>query len=400
MRSSSTARGRGETERKVAVKKVIKGGKVVTPLEVFEQAEVLIEDGRIVAVGPGAAAGEKAEVVDATGMIVAPGYIDVHVHGSAGHDAMDGTVEAIAGMAKFFATRGVTGFCPTTLTASREAIMAAVRAAYECQQDPPEGARVLGVHLEGPYIDRSKKGAQPEQYVRPASAEEYREFFSLGNIRAITLAPEVEENRELIGFARSRGAAAVVGHSSASYEQLAEAVKLGLNHATHTFNQMEGLHHRKPGTVGGVLMLDEIFAEFIADGVHLHPAIVNLIVRVKGPARAVAITDAIRGAGMPDGEYDLGGQKIVVKEGAVRLADGTLAGSCLTMDQAVRNIAAFTGRPLAECLQMATLTPARSIGVADRKGSLEPGKDADVVLLSPDLQVKATMVMGDIVYRA
>ncbi len=383
------------------MKKVIKNGKVVTPLEVFEQAEVLIEDGKIAAVGPGVSAGEQCEVIDASGLIVAPGYIDVHVHGSAGHDTMDGTVEAIAGMAKFFVTRGVTSFCPTTLTASAEAIMASVKAVHEYQQNPsPDAARPLGVHLEGPYIEKSKKGAQPEQYVRTAKAGDYKDFFSLGNIKAITLAPEIEENKEVIAYARSRGAAAVVGHSDASYEEVAEAVKLGLNHATHTFNQMGPLHHRKPGTVGGVLLHDEIYAEFISDGVHLHPATVDLIVRLKGPDRAVAITDAISGAGMPDGEYELGGQKIVVKEGAVRLADGTLAGSCLTMDRAVRNIAKFTGRPVSQCIQMATLTPARSIGVSDRKGSLEAGKDADVVLLSPELEVKATMVMGEVVYRA
>jgi N-acetylglucosamine-6-phosphate deacetylase len=181
---------------------------------------------------------------------------------------------------------------------------------------------------------------------------------------------------------------------------MGEAVKLGINHATHTFNQMEGIHHRKPGTAGAVLLLDDIYAEFIADGVHLHPATVKMIVRLKGPDKALLITDAIRGAGMPDGDYELGGQKIVVREGAVRLADGTLAGSTLTMDQGVRNIRDFTGRPLNECIQMATLNPARSIGVADRKGSLEPGKDADVVILTPDLKVATTMVGGKVVHRA
>ena len=313
---------------------------------------------------------------------------------------MDGTTEAIESMAKFFASRGVSSFCPTTLTMGAEAIMTSVRTIHECQQRGAEGAEPLGVHLEGPYIDAGKKGAQPEEHVRAASAGDYKEFFSLGNIRLITLAPEIEENRELISFARSRGAAVVVGHSSASYEQLEELVGIGVNHATHTFNQMEGLHHRKPGTVGGVLLLDPIYAEFIADGVHLHPAICNLIVKLKTPAKALLITDAISGAGMPDGEYELGGQKVVVSEGAVRLADGTLAGSCLTMDRAVRNIVEFTGRPLPECLQMATLTPARSIGVADRKGSLEPGKDADVVILTPDLEVVSTMVRGTVVYSA
>jgi len=377
----------------------IRGGKVVTPLEVFAEADVLIEGDKIVAVGPGVGSAEVGETIDARGHIVAPGYIDVHVHGSAGHDAMDGTREAIEGMARFFATRGVTSFCPTTLTQAPEAIMASVRAIHECQQRPIEGAaQPLGVHLEGPCIEVGKKGAQPEQHVRTAAALDYEKIFSLGNIRLITLAPEIEENKPLIGFARRHGAAAVVGHSAATYEDMEEAVRLGVNHATHTFNQMEGIHHRKPGTAGAVLLLDEIYAEFIADGIHLHPAIVNLIVRLKGPDRALLITDAIRGAGMPDGEYELGGQKIVVKEGAVRLADGTLAGSALTMDAAVRNVGRFSGAPLQQCLQMATLTPARSIGVANRKGSLEPGKDADVVILTPDLTVAKTMVMGKVVY--
>ena len=173
-----------------------------------------------------------------------------------------------------------------------------------------------------------------------------------------------------------------------------------MNQSTHTFNQMEGIHHRKPGTVGAALMLDDVYAQFIADGIHLHPAIVSMIVRLKGPEHAVLVTDAIRGAGMPNGGYELGGQLIVVKDGAVRLADGTLAGSTLAMDLGVRNIASFTGRPLRECIRMATLTPARSIGVSNRKGSLEPGKDADIVLLTSGLKVAATMVMGKLAYEA
>ena len=378
----------------------IRGGRVITPLEVFEQADVLIEGGRILAVGPGLAAAAAGERIEAEGHIVAPGLVDIHVHGSAGHDTMDATREAIEGMARYFASRGVTAFCPTTMTVPAEEIMASVRAVHECQRRPVEGAQPLGVHLEGPYIDAAKKGAQPPQHVRTAGDLDYRGFFSLGNIRLVSLAPEFEENRELITFARARGVAVAVGHSSASYEQVVEAVKLGVSQSTHTFNQMEGIHHRKPGTVGAALMLDEIYAQFIADGVHLHPAIVKMIVHLKGPDRAVLITDAIRGAGMPDGEYELGGQPITVKEGAVRLADGALAGSCLTMDQGVRNIAAFTGRPLAECLRMATLTPARAIGVAHRKGSIEPGKDADIVILTPDLEVAATVAMGRVVYRA
>ncbi len=379
----------------------IRGGQVVTPLEAFQQADVLIEEGRIVAVGPGAASAETCETIDAAGRIVAPGFVDVHIHGSAGHDTMDATREAIEGIARFIAAHGVTSFCPTTLTQPIADIMRSVRAVYECMESGIEsGAQPLGVHLEGPCVDAKMKGAQPEQHITSGSAIAYQQLFELGNIRLITLAPEIAENRELIAFARSQGAIVVVGHSSASYEDLVEAVKLGVNHATHTFNQMQGLHHRAPGTVGGVLLLDEIYAEFIADGVHLHPATVDMIVRLKGPDKALAITDAISGAGMPDGEYELGGQPIVVKEGAVRLASGALAGSALTLDVAVGNIVKFTRASVREAIQMATLTPARSIGVSSRKGSLEPGKDADVVMLTPDLKVAMTIVGGKVVYRA
>ncbi len=380
---------------------LIKGGRVITPLEVLEKADVIIEDHRIFAVGRGLSNAQADETIDASGRLVAPGYVDVHIHGSAGHDTMDGTVEAIEGIARFLASRGVTSFCPTTLTQPTEAIMRSVRAVYDCMENGIEGgAQPLGVHLEGPCLDVKKKGAQPEQHIRTAAAINYQQLFSLGNIKLITLAPEIAENNDLIAFARANGATVVVGHSSASYEDLVAAVELGVNHATHTFNQMEGLHHRKPGTVGGVLLLDQIYAEFIADGVHLHPAIVDMIVRLKGSDKAVAITDAISGAGMPDGDYELGGQKIVVKDGAVRLADGTLAGSALTLDRGVQNILKFTRATLAEAIQMATLTPARSIGVSDRKGSLEPGKDADLVLLDQNLNVTSTIVMGKVVYRA
>jgi N-acetylglucosamine-6-phosphate deacetylase len=377
----------------------ITNGRVITPLEVFEQADVVIESDKIIGVGPGLAGAGADQTIDAAGCIVAPGFIDIHVHGSAGHDTMDGTRKAIEGMAQFFAAHGVTAFCPTTMTVAAEDIMTSVKAVHEAMIDPVNGAQPLGVHLEGPYIDAAKKGAQPAQFVRTATALDYRQFFSLGDVRLVSLAVEIPENKELISFARSRGAAVAVGHSSATYEQVAEAVKLGVNQSTHTFNQMEGLHHRKPGTVGAALLLREIYAQFIADGIHLHPAVVDMIVRLKGPERAVVITDAISGAGMPDGEYVLGGQKVVLKDGAVRLPDGTLAGSSLTVDAGVRNVHKFTGRCLRECIQMATFTPARSIGVASRKGSLEPGKDADIVLLTPDLQVKMTMVMGKVAYQ-
>jgi len=388
---------------------IIIGGRVVTPFEVLEPGTVIVEGGRIVAVEEGTYQDSDEEsypepgeerIIHAEGLIVAPGLIDIHVHGGVGHDTMDATPEAIAEMTRFFARHGVTAFLPTTMTASREEILAAIRNVARCMGERSGGAEILGIHMEGPYVSHEKRGAQSPIHIRPADPEEYRAFFRAGPVRLITLAPEFEENRALIPFAIEHGAAVAIGHSVASYEQVLEAVSLGLNHATHTFNGMGGLHHRQPGTVGAVLSCDEIYAQVIVDFIHVHPAVVRLLVRAKGPERTVLITDAMRAAGMPDGTYDLGGQEVTVKGGEARLATGGLAGSTLTMDQAVRNIMEATGLSLPEALKMASSTPACSIGIAERKGSLERGKDADIILLDEEHQVVMTIVRGEVVCGA
>ena len=388
---------------------VITGGRVVTPFRVLEPGMVTIREGKIIAVEKGARQiGDEEQcselvegkVINAEGLTVAPGLIDIHVHGGVGHDTMDATSEAIGAMARFFACHGVTSFLPTTMTAGREETLAAIENVARCMEKGGDGAEILGVHLEGPYLSQEKKGAQPPSYIRPADPEEYRAFFQAGPVRLITVAPEIQRNRELILFAVEHGAAVAVGHSAATYEEVLEAVSLGLSQATHTFNGMGGLHHRRPGTVGAVLSCDDIYAQVIVDFLHIHPAVVKLLVRAKGPERTVLITDAIRAAGMPDGTYDLGGQEVTVKGGEARLSTGTLAGSTLTMDRAVRNVMEAAELSLPETLRMATVTPADSIGIADRKGSLERGKDADIILLDEELQVVLTMVGGEVVYRA
>jgi len=378
---------------------IIANGRVVTPWRVLEKGAVVIEGGKIVEVKEGFEPTE-ATIIDAAGRTIAPGFVDIHVHGGAGHDTMDATPQAIQGMAEFFASHGVTGFLPTTVTAPKEAILAAIENAALCQREPTGGAQVLGVHVEGPYISPSMPGAQPVQYIRPADPDEYREFFAWGNIRLITLAPEIPENRELIAYAVEHGATVAVGHSAASYDEVLAAVRLGLSHSIHTFNGMGGLHHREPGTVGAVLTCDEITAEVIADNIHIHPAVIKLLVRAKGVERTVLMTDAIRAAGMPDGTYELGGQRVTVKEGVARIATGSLAGSTLTMDRAVRNAMTAADLPLAEALRMASHNPARVIGMEGEKGSLEPGKDADIILLDDELRVVLTMVGGQVVYQA
>jgi len=380
---------------------LIKGGTILTPHEVVESGCVLVEKGKILAVGPEAALRpmEGAQVIDAQGMIVTPGFIDIHVHGGMGHDTMDGTPEALEGMARFFVCHGVTSFLPTTITGPRDKILAAIES-VDRWSGAEDGAEALGVHLEGPYISVEKKGAQPAQYIRPAEPTEYELFFKKDRIKLLALAPEVPENKDLIAYALQKGATVAVGHSAATYEEVMESASLGLSHAVHTFNGMGGLHHREPGTVGAVLTCDLITAEVIADNIHVHPAMVRLLVRTKRVEMVVLVTDGIRAGGMPDGLYDLGGQEIMVHDGVARTREGSLAGSTLTMDRAVRNVIEAANIPLPQALQMATYNPARAIGVDDRKGSLSPGKDADILLLDDSLTVALTMVKGQIAYQA
>ncbi|MCC7355244.1 MAG: N-acetylglucosamine-6-phosphate deacetylase [Anaerolineae bacterium] len=380
---------------------LITNGTIITPARLWEGGAILVEGGRIASIGRRDDFGTlpDAEIMDATGHWVAPGYVDVHVHGAVGRDMMEGTAEAISTAATFFARHGTTAFLPTSITDSPEAIGRFLGAVVEAQRRGTGGAQVLGAHVEGPYINPKMSGAQPTEFIRPADRQEYERWFASGVVRLITLAPEIPENRALIPYALQHGAVVSIGHSAATYQETMAAVGLGVNHATHTFNAMSGLHHRDPGTVGAVLYADKVYAELIADTVHVHPAAMAILVRAKGSGRTVLVTDAMAAAGLGDGDYPLGAHVTYVRNSIARVANGSLAGSLLTMDQAVKNIVRETGSTLAQAVERASLTPARSIDVADCKGSLEPGKDADVLLLDKDLNVTLTMVRGEIVYR-
>ncbi len=384
---------------------VIYNGQLVTPTGVIDRGYVAAEGERIVALGEGTPPEdlrrEDTAYIDAQGWRVGPGFIDVHVHGADGHDTMDATPEALRSMAAFKARHGVTAFLPTTMTDTLEAIQAALANIGACQDmaDGGEGAEILGAHVEGPYFNTAQKGAQPGDYIRRADAREYERWFDLCTIGIISLAPEFPENQPLIAYARQRGAAVSVGHSNATYEQVVEAVALGANHITHTYNGMSGLHHRTPGVALAALTLPEPYVEIICDLHHVHPAMIALLVQLKGPERVCLITDAIRATGLPDGVYRLGKQTAIVKDGLPRTSEGNLAGSSLTMDAALRNVIKATGAPFADAWRMASLTPAESIGVEARKGSLAVGKDADIVALDGSLQVALTMVKGRVAYR-
>jgi len=330
---------------------------------------------------------------------VVPGFIDVHVHGGVGYDTMDAAPEAIAHMGRFFAAHGVTGYLPTTMTASADAIAAAIDNVMACDQ-PADGARHLGLHLEGPYLNLDYRGAQHPGHFRPPQPDEYARWFATEHIRLVTAAPELDGAEPFVRAGLARGVEFAIGHSGASYQQVVEAANWGMRQTTHAFNGMLGLHHREPGTLGGVLADERIYCQIIVDGVHVHPAMVKLLVRAKGPGRTILITDAMRAAGLSDGEYDLGGQAVSVRDGVARIANGSLAGSTLTLDAALHNVIAFAGLSLAEALPMATTVPAEALNLAGRKGTLAPGADADVALLNPDLTVSATIVAGRVVYRS
>jgi N-acetylglucosamine-6-phosphate deacetylase len=377
---------------------LIVGGTLLTPTQSLPEHTLVIEDGAILGIEPGRPApGPQDQVIEAGGLWVAPGLIDVHVHGALGHDPMQATHSAIHGMARFFAQHGVTSYLPTTLAATQAQTLAAVRSLADCPQ-PDDGAQHLGVHVEGPYLNPDHRGAQPVEQLRDPDPAEYSAWLETGAVRLVTIAPERPGALDFIDRAVNQGVEFAIGHSGASYEQVVAAAEHGLRQATHTFNGMLGLNHRTPGTVGGVLSDDRIYAQVIADGVHLHPAVVKLVVRAKGVGRTILITDAISPTGLPDGDYQLTGLKITLKQGVSRTPAGGLAGSTLTMDAGVRNLMRFAGVSLNEALAMGSAVPAEAMGWTGRKGTLEPGADADLILLDAELNVHTTMVAGQVVH--
>ncbi|GHO85084.1 N-acetylglucosamine-6-phosphate deacetylase [Dictyobacter formicarum] len=378
-------------------------GRIVSGERLIDEHMMLIENDRIVEIRSDQTPPTGATVLDVQGHIIAPGFIDIHVHGGGGYDTMDATPEALQGIATFVASHGVTSFLPTTIASSQQQVQAAVEnvASYQQRHRDVDGAHILGMHLEGPYLNTAYPGAQPPHHIRPADPGEYERLFVQGNISLISLAPEISVNLELVKYAVAHGARVAVGHSAAQYEEVMEAVACGVTQACHIFNGMRGLHHREPGTVGAVLSCDEIYAQVIADLIHVHPAVLKILIRAKGVARTILITDAMRAAGLPDGHYDLGGQEVTVCDGAVHLVHGdSLAGSVLTMDQAVLNVMQTTQLSLPQAVSMATSVPAESLGLGHEIGTLAPGYLADLVVFDAQVHVLATIVHGTLTYRS
>ena len=345
--------------------------------------------------------GCSPEVIDAKDKYIVPGYIDIHVHGGGGSDVMDGEYEAIKQVAATHSRFGTTAFLPTTMTMSKDKIMNSLKSIHEALSKGTGAAEILGVHLEGPYINPEKKGAQKEEDIKEVSPEEFLEFNQAAGhlIRLVTMAPEMPGAIDFIHWLRQQTIIVSVGHSYASYRQMQEAIHAGLSHVTHIFNAMRELHHREPGVVGSALSDPGLTAEVIADGVHIHPIILKMIYQMKGTKKLVLVTDAMRATGLKEGTYDLGGQEVIVSQGQAKLKDGTLAGSVLTMNKAVYNMVTQAGISLLEAVQMATYNPAKCLGIEDKKGSLEPGKDADIVILNKNFEVELTMISGQVIFR-
>jgi N-acetylglucosamine-6-phosphate deacetylase len=375
---------------------------VGTPAPVAGLGWLATSGGTISALGTGSpddAQRAGRTVVELRGRTLMPGFIDVHVHGAVGYETMDGDVEGLLAMARFFASRGVTSFLPSTWTASREATIAALRAVTEARS-ASGGARIVGAHMEGPYLSAARCGAQDPHEIRPVDRDEAAAFLDTGAVRLITVAPEAEGADDLLEECLRRGVTFSVGHSDATYEQVAAALAKGARHMTHTYNAMSPLHHRAPGAVGAALALAGFNAEVIADEVHVHPAAVHALVRARGADEVVLVTDAVRLTGTPDAVSEMQGRRIAVRDGAMRFDDGHLVGSVLTMDTALRNVLRITGRPLTELWPMVSRNPAAAAGIGERTGRLEVGLDADLVVLDEDLCVVRTVVGGRTVFEA
>jgi N-acetylglucosamine-6-phosphate deacetylase len=339
--------------------------------------------------------------IEARDCLLLPGFIDIHVHGGAGRAIMEATSEAQDAVSVHLAAHGVTGYLPTTITGPWELQANSVAAARRTMDSDrtPIGAAVLGVHLEGPYINPKKKGAQPPQYIRTPSWQDLQEHLgdNVGTLKVITLAPEMEGAHDLIRQLVSRGVVVSIGHTDATYDEVSSAIDLGARHVTHCFNAMRQMEGRQPGVVGAAMSRKELAAELIWDNIHVHPASCRALIASKGTDRVILISDGIPGAGMPDGyTFSLGDLDVLIHDGSARLPDGTLAGSLLTMDRAFANAVEYS---LSERSAMTSRNAAVALGLGHRKGLLAAGYDADLVLLDSSDAVRMTIVNGHVVYQ-
>ncbi|QFT88643.1 N-acetylglucosamine-6-phosphate deacetylase [Bacillus sp. THAF10] len=381
--------------------------RVITEKNILNDAYIKWKDGRIVEYGTMETYQNNESLMEwnmGGKFIAAPGFIDLHIHGSNGADVMDCNEQALQTISSSLVKEGTTAFLATTITNSKEKITSALKSVNQYinkTADTQIGSQLLGVHLEGPFINSIRAGAQPLEHIYSPCLDTFQQFqLASGNhIKIVTMAPEMPNGYLLVKKLSESGIIASIGHSDALYEEMILAMEAGAKHVTHLYNGMRGSHHREPGVVGASLAHPELMLELIADGIHVHPAVIKATYLAKGANGLILITDAMRAKWLEDGEYELGGQRVFVKNNTARLQDGTLAGSVIKMNVAVTNMMDFTGCTLQEAIRMASINPARQLKLDHQKGSIALGKDADIVILDTDLNVKMTFIKGELVYK-
>lgn len=378
--------------------RLIISGNIILKDKIIENGILIIEGKKISFIGEKS----KTNIVhidyDNNENYISPGFIDIHIHGSIGKDFLDCEYEDIEKISLFLAQNGVTGYLPTIVTAPLESMRFAVEKMEKYIQNQKTGAKILGIHLEGPFLNPKYKGAQREDCIIKPNLDTLKYLLS-PNLKIMTIAPEVEGAFEIIEFLKKNNIIVSAGHTDANLDETKKAIETGVSHITHLFNGMRPLHHREPGIIGAALTEDELSVELIADGFHLGDIILKLVYKTKPKDKIILVTDAMMAAGLSDGEYSLAGQKVIVKNGKATLESGSLAGSTLSMIKAVLNFKEKVGVKLEDAVFMASYSPAKLLGLENKKGSLEIGKDADITIFDKDFNIKMTIVEGKVVYK-
>ncbi|MEY8754462.1 N-acetylglucosamine-6-phosphate deacetylase [Peribacillus frigoritolerans] len=373
--------------------------------ETYKNGYIKVVDGKIAEVGPASQykQDDDAKVITLSpDYQVIPGAIDIHIHGASNSDAMDATHDALSTMAKTLPKEGTTSFLATTMTQSTQAIESALlNAGKYIENQTQEHAEIVGIHLEGPFISPARKGAQPEDYIVDPDVTLFKRWQEMAEnqIKLVTLAPEQPNGLDLAAHLRGTGVVASIGHSDATYDQIDEAIQAGTTHVTHLYNGMRGLHHREPGVLGAAYLREELYVELIADGIHCRPEMIKLAYNQITSERMILITDSLRAKWLEKGTYDLGGQPVNVDETKATLSDGTLAGSILKMNDSIKNTMEYTDCSMTDIIKMTAENPAKQLRIFDRKGSIQVGKDADLVILNDRLDVEMTFCRGNLAFK-